>query len=113
MQRKICPICQQHPVAINYYRHDRVYFRTSCTPCIHRAKKAMKPIPGWVKAGYKKRERCDRCNFKFKSLDQSCVYYVDGNTKNNHWANLRTICANCRYEVVTTTWKPGEITADF
>lgn len=38
---------------------------------------------------------------------------MDGNTDNNHWANLKTICLNCQSEVAKTTWRPGAIQPDF
>jgi len=113
MERKICPVCKKYPVAINYYKHGRVHFRSTCTPCIHRGRRLKPEIPGWIKSGYKKRERCDRCTFKFRSPDQSKVYYTDGNTNNNNWANLKTICLNCQIEIAGTKWKPAVIQPDF
>lgn len=112
MSRKVCPICNQHPVAINYYRHNKTYYRTACTPCIHK-KRRITSIPSWIKSGYKKKEKCDRCGFKFKLPDQSNVYYIDGNDRNTNWANLKTICLNCQSEVAKTHWKPGTLTPDF
>jgi len=113
MERKLCPICKKNPQAINYYRGDKVYFRSACTPCINQKRKPIIQVPGWVKSGYKKHEKCDRCSFKFKLNDQSKVFYVDGNTNNNHWANLRTICLNCTSEVAKTSWRPSPIQPDF
>lgn len=109
MQRKMCPICRKNPVAINYYRGDRVYYRRACTPCIHAKREFPKTVPGWVRSGYKKREVCDRCNFRFRLVEQSSVYHVDGDINNNHWANLRTICANCRPEVAGSKWRPSPL----
>lgn len=111
--RALCPVCRQHPVAINYYRKQQVHYRTMCTPCIHARRKPAKPIPGWVKAGYKKKEKCDRCSFKFKLVEQSNVFYVDGNLSNNHWANLKTVCLNCQQEIANTKWRPSAIQPDF
>lgn len=100
-------------MAINYYRHGRTYFRTACTPCIHQKRQLPPEVPGWVKAGYKKRDKCDRCAFRFKLSEQSNVYYSDGNTSNNNWANLKTICLNCQSEIAGTNWKPATIQPDF
>ena len=112
MQRDICPNCKVRKLAINYYRKNKIYYRSLCTPCIH-SKAKINFIPGWIKAGYKKTEKCARCQFKFKLLNQGKVFYIDGNTKNNHWSNLRTICLNCEKEIQNTRWRPSEINPDF
>ena len=72
-------------------------------------------MPGWAKAGYTKKTKCDKCNFQFKLLTQSNVFYLDGNLKNNDWLNLRTVCLNCQEEILKskTTWKPSPLTPDF
>lgn len=113
MTRKTCPYCKSHPVALNYYRKDKAYYRTACTGCIHKQRHRIPEVPGWVRSGYKKKDRCDRCNFKFKMADQSRVYYIDGNTNNNNWSNLKTICLNCQIEANTSRWKPGNLQPDF
>ena len=113
MERARCPICKKNPVAINYRRGDRIYYRTACTPCIHQGRKLAPEVPGWLKSGYKKPEKCDRCSFRFKSAAQSRVYYIDGNVKNNHWQNLRCICLNCQIDVAKSTWRPSPIQPDF
>lgn len=113
MQRILCPKCSVRKVAINYYRKEKVYYRTLCTPCIHKLKIKSIAVPGWVRAGYKKTEKCSRCQFKFKLPTQSKVFYIDGDTKNNHWSNLRTICLNCEREIQSTRWRPSEISPDF
>ena len=113
MERKLCPICRKHQVAINYYRKGVAHYRSACTPCIHQKRKLPAKIPGWVKAGYRKPDKCDRCSFKFKLISQAKVYYMDGNTTNNHWANLKTICLNCQIEIAKTSWRPSELQPDF
>jgi hypothetical protein len=113
MERAQCPICRQHPVAINYYRHGKVYYRSACTPCIHAKRERPVPVPTWLRSGYKKNTKCDRCSFRFKNNEQSRVYYIDGNTENAHWSNLKTICLNCEPEITVTRWRPGTIQPDF
>lgn len=113
MQRKVCPICRLHPVALNYYRKNKAYFRTACTGCIHKKRKPLPDVASWVRAGYKKSDRCDRCGFKFKLPEQSNVYYVDGNLANGNWLNLKTICLNCQQEITKTRWKPSDLRPDF
>ncbi len=113
MQRAQCPVCNRNPVAINYRRGDKVYYRSKCTPCIHQKRQLPAPVPGWLRSGYPKKDRCDRCGFKFKLSEQSDVYYIDGDVTNNHWANLRTICRNCQSEVAKSRWRPGTIQPDF
>lgn len=102
-----------HPVALNYYRKEKAYYRTACTGCIHKKRKPTPEVPGWIRSGYKKREHCDRCGFKFKHIEQSNVYHVDGNLNNNNWVNLKTICLNCQPEITKTRWKPGDLKPDF
>lgn len=113
MQRNLCPKCRKHPVAINYYRKEQVHYRSLCTPCIHKTKKVLPKVASWIKSGYKKSNKCDRCGFKFKLIEQSEVHYVDGNPDNSNWLNLKTICANCRLEVAKNKWRPSSISPDF
>jgi hypothetical protein len=113
MQRKICPVCKQHPVSLNYYRNGKAYYRTTCISCIHRGKKVKPEAPNWYRSGYRKSENCDRCGFKFKFLNQSNVFYTDSNTTNVNWANLKTVCLNCQVEITKTGWRPGPIIPDF
>lgn len=113
MERPMCPICRRHPVALNYYRKDRAYYRSACTGCIHRGRTVKTEPPAWVKSGYKKSDRCDRCGYKLRHTEQSTVYYADGNTANNNWLNLKTVCLNCQIDVGKTRWRPSNLTPDF
>ena len=72
-------------------------------------------VPGWARSGYTKKDKCERCNFKFKFLTQSRVFYLDGNLNNNDWTNLKTLCLNCQEEVFKSKlpWKPSPLVADF
>ena len=114
LKRDLCPICLECLVAVNYVKDGIRHYRNSCASCLRKGKK-LKIIPGWSRAGYKKKDRCEMCNFKSKIARQMFVYYVDGNLKNNNWANLKTICANCQIELVGTKlpWKPAPIVPDF
>lgn len=116
--RPMCPMCGKKPVAINRYLGNTIYYRKICD-CCSRAKaagKILKPQPaGWVKSGYKKKPQCEVCGFRLKLDSQSKVYHIDGNTQNNHWSNLRTVCANCQFEIATkpVSWKPADLVPDF
>lgn len=113
--RKTCPACHQAPVAINCYKKGKVYYRDRCDKCIRAGKKAKPPIPLWVRSGYKKKTRCEKCGFVFKFPEQANVVYLDGNDENTNWSNLRTICSNCEIEVYHSNlpWKSSTIQADF
>lgn len=117
-QRITCPMCGKRPVAINRYSGEKVYYRKMCD-CCSRAKaagKILKPQPpAWVKTGYKKKPQCEVCGFKLKIDSQSQVYHVDGNTQNNHWTNLRTVCLNCQQEIgkLNLPWKSADLIPDF
>ena len=115
MNNRICPSCNQKPRAINYHRLGKTYYRSLCISCTHKKKKTKTRAPNWFRSGYRKKERCDRCGFKFKFPDQSNVFYVDGNIENINWANLKTICLNCQQEIkrANVKWCPGEIVPDF
>lgn len=104
--RKTCPCCNLKPVAINYKKCGRTYYRKKCDQC-YRKKRKPAP-PAWLRSGYKKKDRCEKCNFRFKFAEQSHVYHLDGNTSNNDWFNLRTICANCAIEIEYSNlgWRP-------
>ena len=113
--RQLCPNCNNSPVAVNYIRSGVRHYRNSCPGCIRKGKK-LKPEPAaWQKSGYKKTERCEKCNFKFALPSQSVVFHVDGNLKNNNWLNLKTVCLNCQQEVYKSRlpWRPATIVPDF
>lgn len=113
--RPICQICGRKPVAINYKMHGKTYFRTRCDSCIRKKRKLPVPIPSWHKAGYKKKLHCEKCGFNARYKDQLFVYYVDGNLNNNNQLNLKTICANCQYEIAREGlgWRQGDLVPDY
>lgn len=116
MKRAICPTCNERPVAICNHIKGKVYYRTQCDACIRKGKKLRPKPPAWVRAGYKKKDRCERCGFKAHyPVKQLRVFYVDGNLKNNDWANLKTVCLNCQVEVMESQlpWQPSDLVPDF
>ena len=114
MNRPLCTSCFGNPAAINYKSGDKIRYRRVCASCARKGKKT-RVSPAWIKAGYKKKLVCERCNFKAKNLQQIFVYYIDGNLKNNSWTNLRSVCANCRIELnlSKTTWRESPLIADY
>lgn len=115
LKRDLCPSCHLNLVAVNYIHDGITHYRNRCSSCIRKGKKLRPQQPAWVLAGYKKKERCEMCNFRAKTNKQMFVYYVDGNLKNNNWLNLKTICANCQIELVGSRlpWKSAPLTPDF
>jgi hypothetical protein len=113
--RKICEICGKKPVAVNYRMHGRIYYRSKCDPCCRKKKKLPAPIPSWHKVGYKKKPHCEKCGFKAKYKEQLFVYYIDGNLNNTNQLNLKTVCANCQYEVAREGlgWRQGDLVPDY
>jgi hypothetical protein len=115
MERKVCPVCCQRPVAVNYKdKHGHTHYRSVCDVCA-RAGKKDKKVPAWYKAGYRKTAQCEKCGFKFKYLEQSAVFYLDGNLKNNNHFNLKTVCLNCVQEVHRSKlpWRKSQLVPDF
>lgn len=114
MNRPLCAACNGNPAAINYRSGDKIRYRKVCASCARKGKRG-KEIPAWVRAGYKKKLMCERCNFKVKLASQIFVFHLDGNLKNNDWTNLRSVCANCRIELnnTKTTWRESPLIADY
>jgi len=115
MKRPLCPVCNQRPRAINYYRDEIAHFRTKCEHCLKRNKNIKPPVPRWSLRGYQKKLHCDLCNFKARYSSQTVVYHIDGNLNNVELANLRSVCRNC-IEVVARSdlpWRRGDLAPDF
>jgi hypothetical protein len=112
--RPICLACNQRPRAVAYYRNDCVQYRRLCEYCIKRNKGIPTPIPRWKRAGYKKKNSCDRCGFNSKYTAQLIVHHVDGNLNNNSVRNLKTVCLNCTIDIKKSDlpWKPGDLEPD-
>ena len=110
--RDLCKKCQRRPVAINYKKDSRIYYRSTCDHC---AKKFKTARHTWASSGYKKKMSCDRCGFTGQDLDQFDVFHVDGNLSNCKYANLKTVCANCQRLIhkLKMPWRRGDLTPDF
>ena len=110
--RKTCKKCNQRPVAVNYHKEGRTYYRSICDHC---ARDLGEHKPLWMRAGYKKKDQCDKCGTKSKHPEIFNVFYVDGNLNNNHPSNLKTICANCQRVLYKEggRWRQGDLIPDF
>lgn len=116
MQRPLCQVCSANPCAINYKKDDTYHFRKLCAACNRQGKKLKPKPPAWVKAGYRKKSICEKCQYVAKFPDkQMTVYHIDGNLKNCSLINLKSICLNCRVELAHSriAWKESPITPDF
>jgi hypothetical protein len=115
LTRKTCPHCNQRPVAVNFHRNNKIYYRKFCDTCLRRGIRYKPEPPAWHRAGYSKKERCEKCGFKARHPEQLGVFYVDGNLKNNNWLNLKTICLNCTQEVQKSRlpWRQSPLISDF
>lgn len=85
-------------------------------PCIRKGRKVRPAAPAWYRAGYRKKDSCEKCGFKARyPTEQLKVFYVDGNMKNVDWANFRTICLLCQVDIQNSTlpWRPADIVPDF
>ena len=113
--RKLCPKCNQYPVAVNYIRNEKIYYRGLCGYCSKKGKKVKHQPPQWYRSGYRKKPTCDRCGFKAEADAQLLVYHVDGDLNNNDRLNLKTVCLNCRPMITKSRlpWKPAEVVPDF
>jgi hypothetical protein len=113
--RKICLICGKKPVAVNYKMHGKTYYRTRCDSCIRKKRNLPAAKPRWLSEGYKKKPHCEKCGFKAKLKEQLYVYHVDGDLNNTSMTNLKTVCANCQFEVAREGlgWRQGDLVPDY
>jgi hypothetical protein len=114
MRRKICPACNKRPVAINYRTQNQIHYRSRCDRCSRQNRLPRDPIPTWVRSGYQKKEKCEKCNFKSSLPEQMFVWYLDGDHQNNKWSNLKTICSNCKIELTKKyfIWTDDKLKSD-
>lgn len=112
--KPLCDFCKKRPKAINYVKNDKTHYRSRCSHCISKGNKVKNFVPSWIISGFKKKLKCDRCNFLAKHQEQIFVYYVDGDRKNNQHSNLRCICANCSIELTVnnTGWTSDDLELD-
>ena len=110
--RSLCKTCGSRPVAINYRKEDRVFYRSQCDHCA-RSRSNGKPL--WHQAGYRMKLKCDRCGHASQHKEQFNVYYIDGNPTNCRLTNLKTVCANCQriLHILKLPWRQGDLTPDF
>ena len=113
--RPLCRTCSSRPAAVNYSRKDKTYFRSRCDSCIRKGKRLPRPKPRWIESGYKKKLLCEKCGFKAKYKEQLFVYHIDGNLNNIDQLNLKTVCANCQFEIAKEGlgWRQGDLVPDY
>jgi len=106
--RPLCT-CGLHPVAINYYKNKKPYYRSQCGYCLRGVK-----APRWLKAGYQIKNACDKCGFRSVYKDIFAVFHVDGNLNNCKHSNLKTVCANCQRVLHRegVQWRQGDLVPD-
>jgi len=96
-ERSICPACRIKPVAICNRRGGKEHYRNRCDQCYRKNRKPA--VAGWIRSGYKKKEKCEKCGYRFMHGEQAVVAHVDGNIDNNSWVNLKTVCLNCQIAI--------------
>jgi hypothetical protein len=112
MTRSLCKLCKKRPVAINYYKGKKAYYRSKCEQCATGRKPST---PSWYQSGYRMQNKCEKCGFESKHSEQFNVFHIDGKLNNTRYSNLKTICANCQriLQKEGVTWKQGDLTPDF
>lgn len=114
MNRPLCTVCLQRVCAVNYKKHDIIYYRKRCETCIRKNRNIKPRIPKWQASGYIKKNFCELCKFRAKYSQQILVYHIDGNLNNTDIKNLRSICQNCAIAVGRSDhpWLPGDLELD-
>jgi hypothetical protein len=109
--RKNCSKCGDRPVAVNYHKEGKTYYRSVCDHC---ARGYNSGHSLWQRSGYKKKPHCDKCGFKSNHTEIFEVIFVDDNPNNIRPNNLKTVCANCRQILAKEgRWKQGDLRPDF
>lgn len=104
MDRPLCNVCKANKCAINYKKDDKIYYRRQCDSCLFKTKKKKTQ---WMKDGYKKKFKCESCEFLPKISNQlTVISYND---------EYRTVCLNCSVLINSQnlTVKKGDLKADF
>jgi hypothetical protein len=106
--RPLCS-CGLRPVAINYYKNGKPFYRSQCGNCNSGVK-----IPRWYTSGYRLKNVCDKCNFKSPHREVFNVFHVDGDLNNCRPTNLKTVCANCQRVLHKegVRWRQGDLVPD-
>jgi hypothetical protein len=108
------PLCQcgHRPKAVNYYKNGKAYYRKLCEVCS--AHGAYHGVPRWQRAGYKKKNTCDKCGFKSPYSEVFDVFHVDGDLNNCRHTNLKTVCSNCQRLLHRegVKWRQGGLVPD-
>jgi protein-arginine kinase activator protein McsA len=110
--RRLCKKCSKRPVAINYRKGNKTYYRSVCDHC---SRNRDDGNPLWALKGYVKKSLCDKCGFKSQHPDVFNVFHVDGDLTNCRYTNLKTVCANCQRTLQKegVRWKQGDLRPDF
>jgi len=110
--RNLCKKCRKRPVAINYYKASKAFYRSVCDHCSRNSDDGR---PLWAVAGYKKKEVCDKCGYKSQISEIFDVFHIDGNLTNCRFSNLKTVCANCQRTLHKegVKWRQGDLRPDF
>jgi hypothetical protein len=110
--RKLCKKCDKRPVAINYYKEGKPFYRSTCDHCARGSKEGL---PKWYKSGYRQKNKCDKCGFASKYFQQFNVFHIDGDLDNCRITNLKTVCANCQRILhgLNLPWRQGDLSPDF
>ena len=106
--RPLC-LCGIRPVAVNYIKNGRTYYRKKCDVCL-----SGKVIARWYRAGYRIKNQCDKCGFKSPYPEVFNVFHVDGDLNNCRLNNLKTVCSNCQriLHLEGIYWKQGDLRPD-
>ena len=106
--RPLCS-CGRGPVAINYYKLGKPFYRGQCGPCSRGV-----TTPRWATAGYVIKNMCDKCGFRSPHKEVFSVFHVDGNLNNCQHGNLKTVCANCARVLHKegVRWRQGDLVPD-
>lgn len=115
-KRKLCAECNSNLQAINYVDPNGIrHYRKLCSSCLRKKRRLRPQAPLWYKHGYRKKPQCEKCGFKLNYVEQSVVYFIDGNLQNINWYNLKTVCLNCQQELLHSSvgWRAGPIVPDF
>lgn len=109
--RNLCKTCKKQPVAVNYIKDSKYYYRSKCDSC---SRNTINRQPKWQLAGYKKANKCDKCGLVSKYSIIFNVYHIDGDLRNCKINNLKTVCANCQriLHLLKLPWKQGDLTPD-